>query len=354
MADIFISYASADRSLVEKLAAFFESKGYAVWFDKALEPASQYRNSIMEQIDEVRVVVCIWTPTSIRSDWCRAEANRARVLGKLISVRSSDLNPDQIPLPFGELHTILLGEEEQIERAVVKQLLAPRKMAAWYWRWWGGAKHEALTWFGIIGAILTLTTGLKELVHFASLVSLLTGQFLDVTNKFWSAALAFLPQVTRYDSVLLNLWLFFFVLFLMACSRDYVTPPLLSEKYLRDHLFGAIAAFIIVYIFSLTAKQLHDQADGRADSYVFSNLTAWVATHVLRSDFSTTLAVSRMLVTLVLIVTPVAVTLGIGYRFDPARYAGMMWRVVAGLTAVGVLNFLHEKLTASGVIRELT
>src|SRR5208337_380720 len=173
MTDIFVSYASPDRSRVEKLSAFLESKGYAVWFDKSLEPAEHYRDAIMRQIDEARVVICIWTHNSIRSDWCRAEANRARVLGKLIPVRSPDLNYDQIPLPFGELHTISLADEEKIERAVVKQLLEPRQMAPWYWRFWGGTKHEALSWFGIIGAILTLTTGLRELVRLVGLVNLL-------------------------------------------------------------------------------------------------------------------------------------------------------------------------------------
>jgi hypothetical protein len=342
MTDIFISYASPDRSKVEKLSALLESKGYATWFDKELEPAEHYRDTIMRKIEEARVVICIWTPNSVRSDWCRAEANSARRLNKLIPVRSNDLTHDQIPLPFGELHTISIGDENQIERAVVRQLLAPQKMAPWYLRMWGGAKHEALTWFGIIGAILTLSTGLNELVRFAGLVNFVIDNFLDLTNRFWSLAIFFVPRVTRYDCVILNLWLFFFVLFITSCNRSYVNPPLLSEKYLRDHLFGAIAAFIIVYIFALTARQL--EAQGQSESFIFGTLVTFTATHVFGGVTSGALTAARIAIMLVLIAAPVGVTLGLGYRFDPAKYAARMWRVVAGIALLGFLDFAYQTL----------
>jgi TIR domain len=163
MTDIFISYASPDRSKVEKLSAFLESRGYATWYDKVLEPAEHYRDAIMSKINDARVVICIWTPNSVRSDWCRAEADHARKLNKLIPVGSNDLNYDQIPLPFGELHTISLTNEDEIARAIVKKILAPRKSSPWHLRLFGGAKCEVLSWVSIIGAILTLASGMKQL-----------------------------------------------------------------------------------------------------------------------------------------------------------------------------------------------
>ena len=36
MADIFISYAKADRDLALKLSAFLEAEGWTVWWDKSL------------------------------------------------------------------------------------------------------------------------------------------------------------------------------------------------------------------------------------------------------------------------------------------------------------------------------
>ena len=215
-------------------------------------------------------------------------------------------------------------------------------MAPWYLRVWGGTKHEVLTWFGIIGAVLTLTTGLKELVSFAGLVNFLIDNFLGLTNRFWSQALFFVPHVTLYDCVILNLWLFFFVLFITSCSSSYVNPPLLSEKYLRDHLFGAIAAFIIVYIFALTARQL--AAQGQSESFIFGTLVTFIATHVFGGMSSGALTAARIAIMLVLIAAPVRTTLGLGYRFDPAKYAVRMWRVVAGIALMGFLNFAYPML----------
>jgi hypothetical protein len=207
---------------------------------------------------------------------------------------------------------------------------------------WGGTKHEVLSWFGIIGAILTLTTGVQQLVRFAGLVNFLVDNFLGLTNRFWSLALFFVPRVTLYDCVILNLWLFFFVLFITSCSRSYVNPPLLSEKYLRDHLFGAIAAFIIVYIFGLTAQQL--EAQGQSESFIFGTLVTFTATHVFGGMTSGALAAARIAIMLVFIAGPVGATLGLGYRFDPAKYATRMWRVIAGIVFLGFLNFAYQML----------
>jgi TIR domain-containing protein len=340
MADVFISYASPDRFKAEKLAALLESKGYTVWFDKALKPAEQYRDAIMTEIDAARVVVCIWTPSSIRSEWCRAEANRARVTGKLIPVRSGDLSHDQIPLPFGELHTISLSDEEQIERAIVRQILAPP--APWYRRLRGSAKHEALTWFSVIGVVLTLTQGLRALMEFSGLLDQLTNKFLGLTNQFWSAVFFFLAEVTLRDCVLLNLGLFFFVMFITSCSRSYIRPPLLSEKYLRDNLFGSVAALIIVNIFALVTREL--AANGQTESYLFDGLVAFVATTLFGAASPVLLIVARFLVLVVLIGIPVGATLGLGFGFDPAKCAIRLWRVVGGIALLGLLNLVGRLL----------
>jgi hypothetical protein len=197
-----------------------------------------------------------------------------------------------------------------------------------------------LTWFSVIGVVLTLTRGLEELMRVAGLLGKLTNNFLNLTNQFWSAALYFVPEVTRYDSVLLNLGLFFFVLFITSCSRSYVQPPLLSEEYLRDNLFGAIAAFIIVNMFALTAMQL--EKDGQAKSYIFSNLVTFVATHLFGGNSTGSLMAARGLILLALVGIPVAVVFRLGYGFDPAKSAVRLWRIVGGITLLGLLNIAYQ------------
>jgi hypothetical protein len=174
------------------------------------------------------------------------------------------------------------------------------------------------------------------------LVNILTGNFLYWTNRFWLLALFFVPQVTLYDSVILNLWLFFFVLFITSCSRTYVNPPVLSEKFLRDNLFGAIAAFIIVYIFALSAHELEQQ--GKSQSFIFATLVTFIATHVFGGMTTGAMTAARIVIMVIFVAVPVGATLGLGYRFDPAKYAVSMWRVIAGIALLGVLSFANKTL----------
>src|SRR6516162_437601 len=125
MSDIFISYAKADHALALKLSAFLESEGWSVWWDKSLGVADLYRDEIMKQLAAARAVITIWTENSIKSDWVRAEAGRAKAVGKLIPVKTPDVAYGDIPLPFGEMHTENVGSTDLIRAAVVAQLAKP-------------------------------------------------------------------------------------------------------------------------------------------------------------------------------------------------------------------------------------
>jgi TIR domain len=91
MADIFISYSKSDHALALKLSAFLESEGWTVWWDKSLGAADLYRDEIMKQLAAARAVITIWTANSVKSDWVRAEAGRAKAEGKIIPVKTSEL-----------------------------------------------------------------------------------------------------------------------------------------------------------------------------------------------------------------------------------------------------------------------
>jgi TIR domain len=70
MADVFISYAKADRTLALKLAAMLEAEGWKTWWDTSLIPGDDFRNEIMTELGRAR-------HASIKSDWVRSEAGRA-------------------------------------------------------------------------------------------------------------------------------------------------------------------------------------------------------------------------------------------------------------------------------------
>jgi hypothetical protein len=120
MSDIFISYSKSDHALALALSAFLESEGWSVrWWDRSLGAADLYRDEIMKQLTAARAVITIWSPNSIKSDWVRAEAGRAKADGTLIPVKTPDLTYADIPLPFGEMHTENVGSTDLIRAAVV-------------------------------------------------------------------------------------------------------------------------------------------------------------------------------------------------------------------------------------------
>jgi TIR domain len=133
VSDIFISYSKADREKVMMLAAYLESEGWSVWWDTSLGVGDTYRDEIMTQLVAARATIVLWTQNSIRSDFVRAEAGRAKADGKLIPVKESDVAYRDIPLPFGEQHCVDLSNRDLIRAAVVGQL-EPLSLARCGWR----------------------------------------------------------------------------------------------------------------------------------------------------------------------------------------------------------------------------
>jgi hypothetical protein len=167
MADIFISYSKPDRDLTLKLAAYLQSEGWSVWWDKSLGAGDAYRDEIMKQLAVARAVITIWSKNSIQSDWVRAESGRAKADGKLIPVKTADVTYPDIPLPFGEMHTENFGATELIRAAVVAQLSKPTVPPSFFRQITSAFKYHALTWIGIIGGTITLFTNLREFLYLA-------------------------------------------------------------------------------------------------------------------------------------------------------------------------------------------
>ena len=171
MADIFISYSKPDRDKVVMLATYLESEGWTVWWDKNLSAGELYRDEIMRELVAARAVIVLWTPTSIQSDFVRAETGRAKADGKLIPVKTDDVGHGDIPLPFGEMHTESHSSKELIRAAVVTQLAKPTKQASALWLATRMLRYQVLTWFGIVGGTITVFTGFRGILELAAWVS---------------------------------------------------------------------------------------------------------------------------------------------------------------------------------------
>ena len=102
MADIFISYARADRDRIEKLASALEGEGYSVWWDRELTGGEEFSKEIERELHAAKAVIVAWSKEGAASSWVRDEASLARNEQKLFPIRLDAENP---PLGFQQFHT---------------------------------------------------------------------------------------------------------------------------------------------------------------------------------------------------------------------------------------------------------
>src|SRR6185437_11420776 len=86
MADVFVSYARADKARVAPLVAAIEAKGWSVWWDPEIIPGREFDDEIEAEINAAKAVLVIWTPTSVASRWVRGEARDAADRNVLVPV----------------------------------------------------------------------------------------------------------------------------------------------------------------------------------------------------------------------------------------------------------------------------
>ena len=129
MADVFVSYARADKARVVPLVAAIEAKGWSVWWDPEISPGQEFDDQIDAEIDAAKAVLVIWTPTSVASRWVRGEAREAAERGILVPVRFEQA---RLPMDVRAIHTTDLDEwrENPAHPAVQECLRALEAMIA--------------------------------------------------------------------------------------------------------------------------------------------------------------------------------------------------------------------------------
>jgi hypothetical protein len=107
MSDIFFSYDDQDRPRVEPIVAALEAQGLSVWWDHRIATGDSFAAVIERELDASSCVVVAWSHTSVRSDWVRAEADKAWKRQKLVPVLLDRVEP---PMPFGQVQAANLVE----------------------------------------------------------------------------------------------------------------------------------------------------------------------------------------------------------------------------------------------------
>ena len=99
-----------------------EACGWSVWWDhRSLHGGQHFDRIIEEAISAARVVIVVWSKTSVESGWVRDEATLALEEQKLVPLR---IDMTRLPMRFRNIHTIDLSswtgetDAEPFERLV--------------------------------------------------------------------------------------------------------------------------------------------------------------------------------------------------------------------------------------------
>ena len=103
LADIFISYARADRDRIENLAAALEADGHTLWWDRHIDAGAEFSADIERELDAARAVIVCWSKEGSASRWVKDEANIAAEAGKLIAITLDEELP---PIGFRQYHAV--------------------------------------------------------------------------------------------------------------------------------------------------------------------------------------------------------------------------------------------------------
>jgi len=136
MADVFISYARADKTRVAPIVAAIEARGWSVWWDPEISAGQEFDQRIAAELRDASAVLVVWSPESVASRWVRGEAREGAERGILVPVSFSGASP---PIDLRALHTTAFddwaGDRDgpqmrEVIRALDAIIARPRPAAA--------------------------------------------------------------------------------------------------------------------------------------------------------------------------------------------------------------------------------
>jgi hypothetical protein len=102
MADVFISYARADRGRVRLVALGLAAEGFSVWWDPEIQPGKKFDDVIRRELEASAAVVTCWTRAAAKSKWVLAETSFADGQKKLAPAVLQNCDP---PIPYNMLQS---------------------------------------------------------------------------------------------------------------------------------------------------------------------------------------------------------------------------------------------------------
>ena len=87
---VFVSYSSADRSIVQRLVEAMRKSGLTIRWDENLHPGDEWAVRLASMFDEAAAIVVAWSKESAQSNRVIDEASEARAAGACAGVAQRD------------------------------------------------------------------------------------------------------------------------------------------------------------------------------------------------------------------------------------------------------------------------
>ncbi len=122
LADIFISYARADRERVADLAEALSAKGFSIWWDTRLKSGDEYSADIERELNQAAAVIVCWSNNAAGSHWVKDEATIAANQNKLLALSLDGAPP---PIGFRQYHCVDLSHADSpLDHALIDEIVA--------------------------------------------------------------------------------------------------------------------------------------------------------------------------------------------------------------------------------------
>jgi len=96
MADIFLAYSRRNSKKAASFKGAFSAEGISVFDDSTIPTGANWRKHIEKQLRECRLLVVLWSRSSVESDYVKEEADMAKDQKKLFPIMIT-----KCELPYG-------------------------------------------------------------------------------------------------------------------------------------------------------------------------------------------------------------------------------------------------------------
>jgi hypothetical protein len=124
MADVFLSYCSADRAAARRVRDVLAGGGLDVFWDQQVPAGHDWDDWVRGKLEIARTVVVLWSKASAKSPNVKHEAIIARDAGKLIPAFIETMRPNDLPMGLYMVQTANLHDWRNSSSGGYAQLLS--------------------------------------------------------------------------------------------------------------------------------------------------------------------------------------------------------------------------------------